>query len=372
MKPNGVEEKISEVLKRTEPDAVVERFEQDSGPDLVFRTPTMTLLTKIKTTRVTRVADLKGLFSTAVLQLQKFARAYEMADLLVVLTVPSFSPRSVEQLQTFIDTYAPNIGWALLDERGGARIEIPNLGISYRESGNAEPALSTQHTTHNIRAFTDMNRWLLKVLLLEGGQGFTSPADLYSRASSVMEADEEWAPPSRAKVYQFARTFRDLGLLRWSRQRLEVSSPSRVFDLWYEEERQLRLERYFVRAPFLEGPTIAEVFEDPANPIRYAVAGFEACRLHEVLHTTARRPELHIFEDPNAILSRLELDPCDEEQADFVLIRAPYYESIIRGVSRRHGLPVVDILQAALDVAHHQARGREQAEYIAEHVLGWR
>jgi hypothetical protein len=33
---------------------------------------------------------------------------------------------------------------------------------------------------------------------------------------------------------------------------------------------------------------------------------------------------------------------------------------------------VVDVLQAALDVAGNAARGREQSDYILHDVLGWR
>jgi hypothetical protein len=44
-------------------------------------------------------------------------------------------------------------------------------------------------------------------------------------------------------------------------------------------------------------------------------------------------------------------------------------ESVFRGVVVKEGVPVSDILQIWLDVSHHPARGREQADLIWEKIL---
>jgi len=68
---------------------------------------------------------------------------------------------------------------------------------------------------------------------------------------------------------------------------------------------------------------------------------------------------------------RFDLEECADHEAELYSLQVPYEESVRRGTREVEGLNVVDILQAALDTARHAARGREQAEYIVEHVLGW-
>ena len=64
------------------------------------------------------------------------------------------------------------------------------------------------------------------------------------------------------------------------------------------------------------------------------------------------------------------LEETQERDAHFSL-RVTNSEAIYRGRVIMGGLAYVDVLQAALDVARHPARGEEQASYILDHVLGW-
>ena len=59
----------------------------------------------------------------------------------------------------------------------------------------------------------------------------------------------------------------------------------------------------------------------------------------------------------------------DENEAD-LFVRIPgNRESVFRGVVRKDGVPVSDILQVWLDVGQHPSRGKEQADLIWRKIL---
>jgi hypothetical protein len=92
-----------------------------------------------------------------------------------------------------------------------------------------------------------------------------------------------------------------------------------------------------------------------------------------VLHAPVAQRELYVVGDPGAAMEEWNLEACEDRDAHFRLRHARFPKSILRGrlVNEKENLPVVDVLQAALDVCGHAARGAEQAEYIINHVLGW-
>jgi len=106
-------------------------------------------------------------------------------------------------------------------------------------------------------------------------------------------------------------------------------------------------------------------------PGDFAVCGFEACRLLDVLHAPVFRSEVYVVGDLPSAMDTLELEPCDGRDAHLFIRKARFAQSILRGRQVKDNLPVVDVLQAALDVCDRAARGAEQAEYIVRHVLGW-
>jgi hypothetical protein len=58
-----------------------------------------------------------------------------------------------------------------------------------------------------------------------------------------------------------------------------------------------------------------------------------------------------------------------EKEADLYLPIPGNRESVFRGVVRKDGVPVSDILQVWLDVGQHPSRGKEQADLIWRKIL---
>jgi hypothetical protein len=326
---------------------------------------------EVKITSANRrsVEDLEGQLAKAILQMRTAGDSDRLR--IIMLHVPRIGKRAISRLEDFMMDYGEEFGWCVFDDEGTVRLLIEDLDVDVTEHGHDPPDASRQ-TTHNKRAFTDLNRWLLKVLTLRDAppklwyddetyrRDIDSPAELH-RVADV----------SQAKAYQFARTFRDLGLLKWDRATFRVPQRQRLFERWYQDERQLRVERVPVRPLLSNKASPQDIFSSARDNDLYAVGGFAACRMYDVLHTEFRKPEVHVFENPNAICERFDLEVCADHEAALYLIRPPYAESVRRGVRDVDGLKIVDILQAALDAARHPARGREQAEYIIEHLLGW-
>jgi hypothetical protein len=130
-------------------------------------------------------------------------------------------------------------------------------------------------------------------------------------------------------------------------------------------------ERLPVRSLFRPGQELRSLTEQFNHTLQYAVGGFAACELHDVLHTTTRTPVIHVFGDFHDYLRKADLESCNERDADAILVSMPYTESIKRGRVRLRETTVVDILQAALDTSRVPARGIEQSDYIVREVLKW-
>lgn len=75
-------------------------------------------------------------------------------------------------------------------------------------------------------------------------------------------------------------------------------------------------------------------------------------------------------DSPSEVLQMWALEETSKRSAQLI-IHPTKSESVYRGRPKKDGLSYVDIIQAALDVAFHPARGEEQARYLTESVLGW-
>jgi hypothetical protein len=180
----------------------------------------------------------------------------------------------------------------------------------------------------------------------------------------------EVAGVSVTKAHTFYRAFEEQGYLRRSTGGLHVVRKEALLASWIEEEKALTRNRQHVRSIFSAPEQLSDLVRVDSYD-RCAVMGFEACRLHGVLHTIVPDREICVRSAHKAMVA-WDLEPAEPAEASAVLVETRHPRSVFRGQVKCEHLPVVDILQAALDVAPRPGRGREQADYIIEHVLGWR
>jgi hypothetical protein len=97
---------------------------------------------------------------------------------------------------------------------------------------------------------------------------------------------------------------------------------------------------------------------------------FEAAEALGIGFVHGVKPHLYLERFNAEILKELGLSgDVDEKEAD-LFVRIPgNRESVFRGVVRKDGVPVSDVLQVWLDVGQHPSRGKEQADLIWRKIL---
>lgn len=322
-----------------------------------------TVLVEMKTVNTTRRDDLVGRLATAALQLRRAGAPG--AHHLAFLVVPHATPQAAEALSDFVTRYVPDLAWGLMDKEGGLFLEIPFWGISLRAKGPAGEARSAPVVKPAL--FSDLHAWILKVLLLAD----VAPA-LWSgprERVTTVEDVQRVCNVSRMTAYRFLQTLESEDFLKRSAGSFSLVRRPELVRRWFTYAQHSRLEIMHARSLY-QSSDLVESLHD-ARDMRWAVAGFAACRALGVLHASFSTSEVYV-EDTKTALEAWDLVACDPRDSQLLLLRTPLVESVFRAYVPRGALRVVDVLQAALDVSRHAARGQEQAEYIVHDVLGWR
>jgi hypothetical protein len=87
--------------------------------------------------------------------------------------------------------------------------------------------------------------------------------------------------------------------------------------------------------------------------------------------TGAARPSIHVTGSVESLMRRWELTTCDERDAAFVIepCDQAMERPLLGGAVIIDGTSVVDVWQAALDVARDPGRGGDQAWAIAQCIM---
>jgi hypothetical protein len=346
------------------------RGAQDAGVDLEFRPAPgspfrgRVILASVKTLAALRVEDLLGRLALGALQLRRNPQGRRAIPLIAVI-VPVAGSRAWERVEAFMAAHAPDIGWAILDSAGSARIVIPSLRVDFRRRAARRP--EERHPRHGTELFSDLNCWMLKALLLPlapprlwGGPRarVASPTELHRIAGVSVEA-----------AHRLVRTFEARDFVRRDREGLRIVRRRELLDLWRADVAMKARPAVPVRW-ILGPPKGPDAGLGSAEPLDLVVGGFDACRRLGLLHASVAGVEAHAVRPVDEVLAARRLERCDPRDADLRLLPCPTPQSVLRGSVDHRGVRVADALQAALDVARHPERGREQSDYIIERVLG--
>jgi hypothetical protein len=344
------------------------RANRADGQNLVIVCPPSKYAARIVTVTAPRVADVLGRLAVAILQRQEWCARRGMSPFIAILT-PAFGPKMVEAVRDFVQRHADDVSWMLVNPQGGHHLELKartGLVVADHVAGPSQQA--TRPGIRKGTIFSDLNRWMLKLLLLR-------------------DAPTRYAPPFRGRIenptslgrvaqvsvetsHQFVRAFAERDFLRVERGDLKLVRRKELLEALLAEERQSSPVWTHVRTA--DGGTfdLDRVISDlPVNGI--AVGGFEACRRHGLLHTAPGVPLLLLEGPPNALVATWDLDYCGPREAQIVIAEPRYRASVFRAAAQIDGVPVVDPLQAALDVAPVPGRGLEQAEFVVAEILSW-
>ncbi len=381
-----VESLVAEVFRRggwkvrEEPDA------GDGKPDLIAEHGGKKYVIEIKRSSEGRKDRLIPLVSQAILQAQEGARHLPGHPVAVAIVVANHIPESVAlQVKKFVRRHAPDIAVGVMDLEGMRSFDGHGLEQFNSERPRAKSAISPANRMPSPQLFSDLNQWMLKVLLAPDiPELYLSAArGRYHGASQLAEA----AAVSVMSAFRFIEQFSKAGFLEDEHEGLRVVRIEELMNRWLAANQRSVPEM-----------GVRWVLRGRENALRDAIrsyvgseerkhrhAGDKDSRVHRpraclALFAAAEalrlgfvhgvQPYLYIERMEPRILEKLGFSASTVDVDPDVYVRVPRNdESVFRAVVLNDGVPVCDVLQVWLDVAHHPSRGREQADVIWRKIL---
>jgi len=365
---SNVEDLVKRVLESTVPELQIRSPQSGSryeGADLVANHPGQHYVVKISYQTTVRIPELIGSLAASTLVARRIAQATP-ANPLILAVAPRIGAATVKKVEEFMSLNAHDMAWGLMDFAGTVRLLLPSLDIDIATKPPREVGARRLDQQYGVQLFSDLNRWLLKVMLLQ-----ETPQTMWGGPRERIDNPtilSKIANVSTAKAHRFFQAFKERNFLKLGAEGLMVTRRGALINAWLTEETLQSRKEMPTRCLFDQPSSIFDLVRGKTG---VAIGGFEACRLHGVLHTQSPYPVLHVTSEFGPYLESLELVECEFRDAQLVLMRSRYPESIFRGATEYDRLPVVDILQAALDVMPLKPSGAEQASFIVQHVLNW-
>lgn len=284
---------------------------------------------------------------------------------LAVVAAPKISPRVANQVLDFASKYAPDAAAGVIDFSGLRLFRGPHLeGLD--SEGDCLPPLAQSVRGEPADLFSDLNQWMLKVLLAPElpDNLLLAPRGRYHNASQLARAANVSVMSSFRLVQQLQRD----GYLHESQAYLSLVRREDLFNRW-----QAAVSRRVKEVPMrfiLRGDPQAEL-RRMFRSGRACLALFAAASALHFGFVEGVPPYVYVQRlGPASIAAWKNIVPAEQgEQPDLILRQAPAPQSVFRGLVRADGLPACDILQVWLDVSSHPSRGREQADLIRDRVL---
>lgn len=214
--------------------------------------------------------------------------------------------------------------------------------------------------------FTDLNQWMLKVLLAPElpEKLLSAPRGRYRNASQLARA----ASVSVMSAYRFVQQLERGGYLRESGAYLGLVRRDELFRRW-----QASAARSIREVPmrFLLRTNPDSELKRILGSGRACLALFAAAEALGIgfVHGVPSHVYVHRLGPTNLAAWKSAVPAERGEAPDFIFRQAPAPQSVFRGAVRVDDRPVCDIVQIWLDVSSHPSRGEEQAGLIRRRVL---
>ncbi len=331
--------------------------------DMIVRRPGVVYAVEVKAGVEGRGDRLVPLFAQAVLQSQH--NAGKSAAPLAVVAAPKISPRAAEQVLKFAEQYAPDSAAGVIDFEG-----LRMFRGSHLEGLNAEAprrsAIASKSPRVSGNLFSDLNQWMLKVLLAPEvpEELLSAPRGQYRNASQLARA----AKVSVMSAFRFVQQLQDEGYLSESSPYLNLVRREDLFRRW--QASAVRSVKEVPTQFLLKGEPRVQLHRMLKSG-RACLALFAAAEALKLGFVEGVPPYVYVERiRPANLAAWKNLRPCESgERPDLILRQAPAPESVFRGLVRPDGMASCDVLQVWVDVSSHPSRGREQADLIRKRVL---
>lgn len=351
----------------------VEREPQGAGslrPDMLIRKGRNVYVVEVKAASEGRSDRVIPLLSQAILQAQAYARVVNGVRPLAVVVVGNVSQPLLERVRRFSERYAPGLAIGV-SSRGGQRLFIgEGLGeLNEQSSFDSNPSFSRKLSFYpsSSNLFSDLNQWMLKVLLAP-----EIPEAMLAAPRENLRSASELAVAARVSVMsasRFIQLLKEESFLDASASGLRLVRRAELFRRWRAAAHRLRRElpmRFLV-------PGALEVRLKKLLSNHNACLGlFAAAEAHKLGHVHGVLPYVYVESFPGMAGEAWQelVPPSPGESAHLILKMPSAPQSVFRGAVVVDGEKVSDILQVWLDVSEHPSRGDEQAVLIQKKVLG--
>lgn len=312
---------------------------------------------------------LVGLLSQAILQATSLANGIRKAAPLAIIAAPSISDAVQRALLEFHQCHVPHSAIGMVDGRGLRAFIGPGL-----ESLNGRPRVPRASTARvpapPVNLFSDLNQWMLKVLLAphihrSGLKPDAATGVEYRNATALARV----AGVSVMSAFRLLSQLEKERFLDSSGASIRLVRVERLLELWQASVARSPREwpaRWVLRSPEREQLRKAlELFGD-----RACLGLFAAARVLGLGHVEGA--PVHVYADtvePNVIRAAGLAEVLPGQQPDLILRIPREKESVFRGAVAVEDVRVTDPLQVWLDVSSHPARGREQADLIFRKII---
>ena len=370
-------ELLGDLLRQEGWDVGSEPLLSDNGADLVISRGNQRYVVALKVSSEGRRDRLVALVSQAILQARAAARASnDHAVPLAIIAAPLIARSAANGLTNFLAKFVPDAAVGIFDREGFRRFVGPGL-----ETLVATPKRSARmdrlRVPDSANLFSDLNQWLLKVLLapMIPEELLQAPRGSYRNASELAKA----AGVSVMSAFRFVRQLEQEGFLDDDIESLRLVRRLDLMSRW--------------RTAYLR--PVRELPLRWVDPVRDEIHLLSALRAYNRDSSPRQRPApracLGLFKAAECLgfgpvpgipptiymehldrrdLVSMELSPQGAEYRPDIFVRVPIFrESIFRAAVIRGGLPVADILQVWLDVSSPPARDEARAEEIRSRSL---
>lgn len=341
----------------------VRRQPNAPGPDLVVRRKGVAYAVEIKSAPEGRSDRLVPLFAQAVLQAAHAAT--QKAAPLAVVAAPRISRSAAQQVMVFAQRYAPDAAAGVIDFEGLAMFRGPHLE-ELNADGKEPPASLRQSVRDSGALFSDLNQWMLKVLLAPELPDalLASPRGQYRNASQLAAA----ANVSVMSAFRLVQQLQREGYLHESAPCLRLVRREDLFNRWQALSARSPRE---VPMRFLLPGDRKDHLRRMLTSGRACLALFAAADALRLGFVSGVPPYVYVQRiQPANLAAWRNLRVCAAgEPPDVIVRQAAAPQSVFRGVVRPEGMAACDVLQVWVDVASHPSRGREQADMIRKRIL---
>lgn len=280
---------------------------------------------------------------------------------LAVVVAPRVSATAAEQVLRFAEEYAPDMAVGIVDHAGLRRFRGPGLeALDVPEGAESRPDAAIPPVRGEL--FSDLNQWMLKVLLApEVPESLLSaPRGRYRNAQQLADAAEV----SPVSAYRLVRQLTEDGHLDRGGRHLRIVRREALFDAWRAAAVRRTRE---MPMRFLFGGDAARVAADDAACLGlFAAADALGLGFVHGVPPHVLVPRL----DGDVVAALGNLVPAGPgETPDLLLRQAAFPRSVFRGRVKVGDAWASDVVQVWLDVSGHPARGSEQADVIRRRVL---